>query len=359
MKDIKIVAINLGSTSTKVAYYFNDTCEWKENIVHPAEELKGFATIWDQYDYRMEVITRFLKERGLQIEELDAVVSRGGHTRPIVGGVYRINEVMLADSASEKYGNHATDLGLRLAYGLSKQGPQAFTVDPPTTDEFEPLARYSGLPELPRRSSFHILNHRAVGKQYAADAGRNYADLNLVVAHMGGGITVAAHKLGKLVDANNGIDGDGPFSTNRCCSVPVGALVKMCFSGEYTHEQIRKKLNDNGGMMAYLGENDVKTVSERAAAGDETCAEVLDAMCYQTSKEIAACAAVLCGKVDAILLTGGIAYNQRIVSYIREHVEFIAPVMAYPGEYEMQSLGLNALAALRGEEEIKEMQEER
>ena len=328
MKDYQIAAINLGSTSTKIAYYFNDTCKWKENMVHPAEELRSFATIWDQYDYRMKAITDCLNQHGICIADLDAVVSRGGHTRPIVGGVYKINEAMLADSSSEKYGNHATDLGIRLAYGFSAQGPQAFTVDPPTTDEFEPLARYSGLPELPRRSSFHILNHRAVGKQYAKDVDRNYSEMNLVVAHLGGGITVAAHKKGKLVDANNGIDGDGPFSTNRCCSVPIGALVKMCFSGEYTYEQIRRKLNGNGGMMAYLGENDVKTVSQRAAAGDQQSAEVLDAMCYQTSKEIAACAAVLCGKVDAILLTGGIAHDKDIVNYIRNHVEFIAPVIA-------------------------------
>lgn len=355
MKDYKIVAINLGSTSTKIAYYLNDTCVWKENIVHPAEDLKGFQTIWDQYDYRMEAISRFLEERGIKIKDLDAVVSRGGHTRPIVGGVYRINETMLSESASEKYGNHATDLGIKLAYGLSKEGPVAFTVDPPTTDEFEPLARYSGLPELPRRSSFHILNHRAVGKQYAKDIGKRYEDLNLVVAHMGGGITVAAHKKGKLVDANNGIDGDGPFSTNRCCSVPVGALVNLCFSDQYTHQEIKKMMNGNGGMMAYLGENDVKTVSDRAANGDKKCAEVLDAMCYQTAKEIAACAAVLCGNVDAVLLTGGIANDKNIVAFIQKHVEFIAPVIAYPGEYEMQSLGLNALAALKGEEEIKEM----
>lgn len=355
MKDYKIVAINLGSTSTKVAYYCNENCEWKENIVHSAADLKVYKSIWDQYSYRMGAITDFLNKKGISVGELDAVVSRGGHTRPIVGGVYRINDVMLEDSASEKYGNHATDLGLRIAAGFSKQGPQAFTVDPPTTDEFEPLARYSGLPELPRRSSFHILNHRAVGKQYAKDSGKNYADINLVVAHMGGGITVAAHKKGKLVDANNGIDGDGPFSTNRCCSVPVGALVEMCFSGEYSHAEIKRKLNGNGGMMAYLGENDVKTVSDRAEAGDGICKEVIDAMCYQTSKEIGACAAVLCGDVDAVLLTGGIAYNKNIVSYIRQHTEFIAPVIAYPGEYEMQSLGLNVLSALKGEEEIKEM----
>jgi len=355
MKDYKIVVINLGSTSTKIAYYVNDICQWKENIVHPANDLKDFQTIWDQQDYRKTAIVDFLTDKGIKISELDAVVSRGGHTHPIVGGLYRINQTMLDESGSEKYGNHVSDLGLKLAYGFTAQGPQAFTVDPPTTDEFEPLARYSGLPELPRHSRFHILNHRAVGKQYAKDIGKNYQDLNLVVAHMGGGISVAVHKKGKLVDGNNALDGDGPFSTNRCCSVPVGALVDMCYTGEYTQAQMRKKLNGNGGMMAYLGENDVRSVSERAAAGDEKCQEVLAAMYYQTAKEIAACASVLCGNVDAILLTGGIVNGADVVAALRERVEFIAPVVVYPGELEMQSLGLTTYAGLIGEEEIKEM----
>lgn len=355
MKEYKIVAINLGSTSTKIAYYINDICQWKENIVHPADDIKGFQTIWDQHDYRKGAIVAFLGDKGIKISELDAVVSRGGHTHPIVGGLYRINKTMLEESGSEKYGNHVSDLGLRLAYGFTEEGPQAFTVDPPTTDEFEPLARYSGLPELPRQSRFHILNHRAVGRQYAKDIGKDYKELNLVVAHMGGGISVAAHKKGKLVDGNNALDGDGPFSTNRCCSVPVGALVDMCFSGEYTRAQVRKKLNGNGGMMAYLGENDVKAVSDRAAAGDEKCAEVLAAMLYQTSKEIAACASVLFGKVDAILLTGGIVNGPEVVAAIRERVEFIAPVVVYAGELEMQSLALTTYGGLTGNEEIKEM----
>lgn len=353
MKDFKIVAINLGSTSTKIAYYVNDICQWKENIIHPAEDIRNFQTIWDQHDYRKGAITNFLLDRGLKISDLDAVVSRGGHTKPLVGGLYRISNTMLEESGSEKYGNHVSDLGLRLAYGFAKEGPQAFTVDPPTTDEFEPLARYSGLPELPRHSRFHILNHRAVGRQYAKELGKDYKELNLVVAHMGGGISVAAHKKGKLVDGNNALDGDGPFSTNRCCSVPVGALVDLCFSGKYTCEQVQKKLNGNGGMMAYLGENDVKSVSDRAAAGDKKCAEVLAAMLYQTSKEIAACASVLFGKVDAILLTGGIVHGAAVVAAIRERVEFIAPVVVYPGELEMQSLALTTYEGLIGKEEIK------
>lgn len=355
MKDYNILAINLGSTSTKVAYYINEDCQWKENIIHAVDELKMYETIWNQYDYRKQAITDFLMQKEIAVSEFDAVVTRGGHTRPIMGGLYQINETMLSESASEKYGTHATDLGLKLAYGFSQEGPRAFTVDPPTTDEFEPLSRYSGLPELPRKSSFHILNHREVGKQYAKDTGKKYEDLNLIVAHMGGGISVAAHKRGKLVDANNALEGDGPFSTNRCCSVPVGALVDLCFSGEYTRQEMHRKINGNGGMVAYLGENDVKKVSEEAAAGNKKYAEVLEAMCYQTAKEIASCAAVHCGEVDAILLTGGIVYGKDIVRVIKKRVEFIAPVHEYPGEYEMQALALNTLAGLRGEQEIKQM----
>lgn len=355
MKLYKIAAINLGSTSTKIAYYENENCVFKDNIIHPADALKGFETIWEQYGFRKQAIEDYLKEKGIPISGLDAVVTRGGHTQSIVGGVYRITDKMLEQSASERYGNHATDLGLKLAHGFSARGPQAFTVDPPTTDEFEPLARYSGLPQIRRRSSFHVLNHRAAGKQYAADAGRNYNDLNLVVIHMGGGISIAAHKKGKLVDANNAIDGDGPFSTNRCCSVPIGDLIKMCYSGKYTYPEIRRLINGNAGLMAYVGENDVKTVEQRAAAGDKECDEVLDAMCYQIAKEAGGAATVLKGEVDAIVFTGGIAHSRRIVESVSERVSFIAPVAVYPGEYEMQSLGLNTLAALRGEEEIKEL----
>lgn len=254
MRIYKIAVINLGSTSTKIAYYENENCLFKDNIVHTARALEGFSTIWEQFEFRKQAIEAYLKEKGILISGLDAVVTRGGHTEPIVGGVYRITRKMLEQSASEKYGNHATDLGLKLAYEFSAQGPQAFTVDPPTTDEFEALARYSGLPQIKRRSSFHVLNHRAAGRQYAKDSGKDYRDLNLVVIHMGGGISIAAHKKGRLVDANNAIDGDGPFSTNRCCSVPIGDLIKMCYSGTYTYPEIRRLINGNAGLMAYVGE---------------------------------------------------------------------------------------------------------
>ena len=242
MKVYKIVAINLGSTSTKIAYYENDRCVLKENLSHQSSDLKGFATVWEQYDYRMDAICGFLDAHGIRVEKLDAFVTRGGHTKPLSGGVYRVNELMLEQSRSERYGNHPTDLGLQIAWGFARYGPVPLTVDPPTTDEFEPLARYSGLAEMPRRSSFQVLNHRAVGKQFAKDQGKDYRALNLIVAHMGGGITVAAHKKGRLVDANNGIAGDGPFSTNRTGTLPVGALVDACYSGAFTYQQMMRKM---------------------------------------------------------------------------------------------------------------------
>ncbi|MEA4927663.1 MAG: butyrate kinase [Candidatus Limiplasma sp.] len=356
MKTYRIAAINLGSTSTKFAYYENETCVVKENLIHKAEEIKTFATIWDQYEYRLRAVEDCLQRHGIAVAELDAVVTRGGHSQPLEGGVYRINPLMLEQSASMRYGNHACDLGLKIAVGLSAQGPIALTVDPPTTDEFEPLARYSGLPELPRRSSFHALNHKAVARQYAREHGTTYAALNLIVVHMGGGISVAAHQHGRAVDANNGLTGDGPFSTNRTGTLPVGALVDLCFSGTVTHAEMRRKLNGLGGMMAYLGENDTLAVEQRADAGDAKCSEVLDAMCYQVGKEIGACAAVLHGAVDAILMTGGMANSKRLTETIAAMVRFIAPVHVYPGEFEMQSLALSALEMFRGNEPLRELQ---
>lgn len=355
MKQYKIVAINLGSTSTKFAYYVDEECLVKENIQHPASDLKDFDTLWDQEAYRRKAIEDCMTRHGIRVEELDAVVTRGGHTRPLVGGVYKINEEMLRESASMQYGTHATDVGLRIVDELSKRGPMALTVDPPTTDEFEPLSRYSGLPEMPRRSSFHALNQRACGKQYAADKGVDYKSLNLIVVHMGGGITVGVHRKGRMIDANNGLMGDGPFSTNRTGTLPVGALVEACYSSEHTKQQMLKKINGMGGMMAYLGENDTLTVENQAAAGDAKASEVLDAMCYQVGKEIGGCAAVLEGKVDAILMTGGMANSKRLTGAIEKMVSFIAPVVVYPGEYEMQSLALTSLAMLRGQEELKEL----
>ncbi len=355
MKIYHIAAINLGSTSTKIACYENERCVANENIPHPAEDIARYKTIWDQYEFRKSAIEKYFFDKDIDVASLDAFVTRGGHTKPLTSGVYRITEEMLRQSAGGEYGVHATDLGLKIVYSLAGENTLPLTVDPPSTDEFEPLARYSGMAEIERQSRFHALNQKAVARKYAQDIGRDYEELNLIVVHMGGGCSVAAHRRGKMVDANNALDGDGPFSTNRTGGLPVGALVDLCFSGRYTREDVHKKLNGNGGMMSYLGESDALAVERRAAGGEERAEEVLQAMCYQTAKEIGARATVLCGDVDAIIFTGGMANSKYLVESISRRVRFIAPVAAYPGEFEMESLCLNAHRALTGKEEIREI----
>jgi len=344
----KIAVINLGSTSTKIAYYENAECVENTTVDHPVDMIRSFPTIWDQYDFRLGVVTETLAAFGVKPEDLDAIVSRGGHTAPIQGGTYLVNKAMLAQSASEQYGNHATDLGIKIAYALSRRGPFPLTVDPSTTDEFSTLAHYSGLPEITRPSRFHVLNHRAVARQYAKDIAKQYEALNLIGVHMGGGITVAAHSDGRLVDATAGILGDGPFSSNRAGALPLGDVVDLCFAEGATPASVRKRLNGDAGLIAYLGQSDVRTIEGRIDEGDAGAAEVLEAMCYQTAKNVGAMAAVLKGKVDAIYLTGGMAHSKRLTGWIRERVEFIAPVILYPGEFEMQALARGAYDALSG-----------
>jgi len=352
----KIFAINLGSTSTKIVYYEDAVCKCDENFQHKAEDIKKFVTVWDQIEYRKNDILKFMKDHNIDFMDIDAFTSRGGHTVPVVSGVYEITEMMLEQSRSEKYGNHITDVGIKLAWMFAKENGKALalTVDPPVTDEFEVLARYSGLPEMPRVSSFHALNHKAVARKYSGDIKQKYEDLDLVVCHMGGGITCAAHKHGRMIDGTNGLEGDGPFSTNRSGALPVGALINACYSGEYTCKEMHRKVNGLGGMMAYVNESDTKTVVERGNAGDCKSKEVIEAMMYQTAKEIAAMAAVLKGKVDAIIITGGMANSNYLIDLLRERVGFIAEVVSYPGEFEMESLALNSYKALEGEVEIRD-----
>jgi butyrate kinase len=349
----KILAINLGSTSTKVAYYEDDVCIKKENIEHPAVETKQFSSFWEQDEYRTVLIEKFMKENNIDEDSLDVIVSRGGHTKPLVGGVYRVNEEMLAQQASGKWGQHPCDLGSKIAYRMChKRKAIPLIVDPPITDEFDPVARVSGHPFFERRSSFHALSHKATAKRYARENGLNYENLNLVVAHLGGGISVAPHKKGRMIDGDNGLEGDGAFSTNRTGYLPVGDLIRLCFSGKYTYDKVHKMINGNGGLMAYLGTADVKEVEEKAKT-DENAALYLDAMIYQVCKQIGAMATVLCGKVDAILVTGGIAYSQTIVQKIKDRCGYIAPIVVYPGENEMESLIRGALEGLRGETPIR------
>jgi butyrate kinase len=355
LKTIKIVAINLGTTSTKIAYSENGQIKVRETLSHPAEELVKMRRFWDQEGLRKAAIEGFLAANTIRVEELDAFVAWGGHTEPVTGGVYRITPKLLEQSSSEKYGYHVADLAPRLAHAFAQRGPQAFVVDPPTIDEFNPLARYSGIPEIARQSRCQALNQKGNAKKYAREIGKKYEELRLIVVVMGGGISVVVHEYGRMVDANNGLDGDGPFSTNRSGGLPVGAVIDLCYSGRYTHTEMRKKINGSGGLLAYLGEFDVRKVEERIRQGDATAAEVLNAMIYQTAKEVGGAAAVLSGRVDAIVLAGGMANSTYIVDRLRERIGFIAPVVVYPGELEMESLCLSVYQALIGEEKIKEL----
>lgn len=345
----KVLVINLGSTSSKIAYYEDKECKLKETIEHPAEELAQFGKILEQYDYREAAVKAFMAQHGIDGKNLDAIASRGGHTHPIEGGTYIVNDAMVAEIKTGNFGRHACDLGVFIAKHLSEKfGIVPTVTDPPVTDEFQKLARYSGLPELPRKSSFHALNQRAAAEKYAEDAGKAYEDMNLIVVHMGGGISVAAHKHGKMVDANNALDGDGPFSTNRTGTLPVGALVKLCFSGKYTEAEVKKMLNGKGGTMAYISENDLRAIQKEAFAGNEAYKDCMDAMLYQTCKEIGSEASVLEGQVDAIVLTGGMVYADYVVDFIKLHCGYIAPINVYPGEYEMEALAKGAISVLDG-----------
>ena len=352
----KILVINLGSTSTKIAYYEETVCKYKATLEHDAGALNMFSEILDQKEYRKEQILNELMKIGVSPKELDAIVTRGGHTHPISGGIYRINNRMTEEVRSGDYGRHATDIGVILASELAEEYKiLPLTVDPPVTDEFEVLARYTGHPLFSRRSSFHALNHRAAARQYAADHNLSYTDLNLIVCHMGGGTTISAHKKGQMIDANNGIDGDGPFSSNRTGTLPVGALVKMCFSGDYTYAEVRKMINGQGGLAAYLGITDLRLIEKEIENGNAEYKECLDAMLYQTCKDIGGLATVLQGNVDAIVLTGGMIHSEYVRKYIRKSCGFIAQIAEYPGEFEMQSLADGAIRALNDPAVIKEI----
>ncbi|WP_313370321.1 butyrate kinase [Sedimentibacter sp.] len=350
----KILVLNLGSTSTKIAYYEDEACIVKTNIEHPAEEIKQFNHFMEQNKYRENYIKKFMSENNVDINELDVIVSRGGHTKPLEGGVYRVCEEMLEQQASGLYGQHPCDLGSKIAYEMCETIKAVpLIVDPPVTDEFEPLARLSGHPIIERRSSFHALSHKATSKRYARANGLKYDELNLIVVHLGGGVSVAPHRKGRMIDGDNGLEGDGAYSTNRTGALPVGDLVKLCFSGKYTYKEVKKMINGNGGLMAYLGESDVKTI-ESNAKHDEKAALYLDGMVYQVCKNIGSCATVLCGKIDAILVTGGIAHSKSIVQKIKDRCEFIAPIVVYPGENEMESLARGAFEGLRGDEPVRD-----
>ena len=351
----KLLMINPGSTSTKIGVYEDEKEVLVVTLRHSSEEIGKFQGIYEQFNFRKEVILNALKENNFDISTLDAIVGRGGLLKSIEGGTYTVNEAMLNDLKIGVQGQHASNLGGIIANEIGKSlDIPAFIVDPVVVDEMMDVARISGIPEIERKSIFHALNQKAVAKRYAKEIGKKYEELNLIVAHMGGGISVGAHKAGKVIDVNNALDGEGPFSPERSGGLPVGDLAKMCFSRKYTIDDIKKKINGKGGLVAYLNTNDAKEVGDKAQAGDEKYKLIFEAMGYQVAKEIGKCAAVLKGKVDAIILTGGIAYGESTVNFIKERVEFIASVVVYPGEDELLALAEGGLRVLNHQEVAKE-----
>ena len=355
MEIFRILVINPGSTSTKIAVYDNEKSIFLKNIKHSNEDLEPFKTISDQYEFRKEVILNELIQADIDIERIDGIVGRGGLVKPIESGVYEVNEALKCDLRKGVLGEHASNLGGLIADDIANSLPssKAYIADPVVVDELEDVARITGSPDMPRRSIFHALNQKAVGRLFARTRGFVYEELNLIVAHMGGGVSIGAHNKGKVIDVNNAIDGYGPFSPERAGTLPTGALIKACFSGEYTYEDMKKIVNGKGGLVAHLGTNQAFEVEKRVKAGDKHAELVLSAMCYQIAKAIGGCATVLKGKVNGIILTGGIAHDKFVVDYIREMVDFIAPVAVYPGEDEMNALMQNGLMALRNQVKCK------
>ncbi|HIW64732.1 MAG TPA: butyrate kinase [Candidatus Alistipes intestinipullorum] len=345
----KILAINPGSTSTKVALYDEERPLLELTLRHSTEELAQFPNVIDQLDWRRGLILSALREKEFKLRDLSAVIGRGGLIRPIPAGVYEVNSRMRYDLRNARM-KHACNLGGLLAAQIAHMaGVKAYIADPPVVDEMEDVARITGMPMCQRKSIFHALNQKATARLHCKRAGFDYEEVNLIVAHMGGGISVAAHRRGKIIDVNNALDGDGPFAPDRAGSIPSSELIKACFSGKYSKEELLKFVSSKGGLVAYLGTNSVIQVMERIAQGDQRARKVLDAMCYNISKQIGAMAATLCGDVQGILLTGGIAYNEPVVEYIRQRCGFIAPVTVYPGENELEALVQNALVVLRGQ----------
>jgi len=350
----KILSINPGGGSTKVALYEDAQALIVEVIRHSQQDLSHLKKTIDQLNYRRDLVLKFLERNHIKIEELSAVVGRGGPFKALPSGTYYVNQRMLEDV---KLGNvqadHVSNLGCLIASELAKGTVPAFIVDPVSVDEFPPIARISGLPELPRKSLSHALNIKMVARKAAFEMGRKYEELNLIIVHLGTGISVTSHLKGQMIDVNNANDG-GPFSPQRVGSLPVTGLAKLCLSGKYTYPDMYDKLTKKGGLLAHLGTDDVEEIEKRIDRGDEKAKLVYQAMVYQIAKEIGAMSTTLYGKVDAIVLTGGIAHSERLVNLIKERVKFLSPVLIFPGEDEMEALTLGALRVLSGEEKAKE-----
>ncbi|MCX6283150.1 MAG: butyrate kinase [Bacteroidetes bacterium] len=350
MDNVRVIAINPGSTSTKIAVFQNDKAVFLKTIKHTSEELAPFPKIADQFQYRKNIILQQMADAGVDLEQVKVVVGRGGVLKPIPSGVYEVNETMIHDLIYSET-EHASNLGGLIAHDLIKNipGAKAYIADPVVVDELEPLARIAGHPLFKRVSIFHALNQKAIAREYARAIQKRYEDVNLIVAHLGGGVTVGAHKKGKVIDVNQGVDGEGPFSPERSGTLPVNQLIKICFGGEYDIKQIKKMVTGEGGLVAYLGTNNAAEVEQRVKAGDEQAKLIYQAMAYQIAKTIGEMYTVLKCECDAILITGGVAYDKMFVSWIQERVYKLAPVQIYPGEDEMRALAQNGIMVLKGE----------
>jgi len=352
----KILAINPGSTSTKFAVYFNTKCVLNKTIRHSMDELLRYKNIIDQFDFRKALIIDAIVEEGIEVDSIKYVIGRGGLTYPMESGVYRINHQMIKHAREGVFGQHASNLGPLMADYIALQIPnaQSFIADPVVTDELEDVARIAGHPKFERRSIFHALNQKATARLHAKKMKTDYEELRLIVAHLGGGISVGAHKDGRVIDVNNAFDGEGAFSPERSGTLPVGQLIEICFSGHYSKERVQRMIVGEGGYVAYLGTNDARKVERMVREGNNQAGLIQEALFYQVSKMIGEMAVVLGGKVDAILLTGGMAFDIQLLEYMKLKTGFIAPLYAFPGEDELEALAMNALQVAKGEIEVKE-----
>jgi butyrate kinase len=356
MAENLILVINPGSTSTKFALFEEDTLLFDRTLAHTVEEISGYLNVTDQFEFRKNLIMKELDDRSIDLSRITVIVGRGGLVKPIESGIYEVNDRMIRDLKAGLLGQHASNLGGIIAHDIAVSLPnaKAYIVDPVVVDELQPVARISGHPAIERISIFHALNQKAIARIYAASSGARYEDLSLIIAHMGGGISVGAHRKGRVIDVNNALHGDGPLSPERSGGLPAGQLADLCFSGKYTHAEVKSMITGKGGMVAYLGTNNFKDVCMMAEEGNRKAILIRDAAAYQIGKEIGAIAAVLAGQVDAIILTGGLAFNEGFVDSIKAMVRFIAKVVVYPGEDEIKSLAFNGLLAMQGKIEIKQ-----
>ena len=352
--DYLILAINPGSTSTKVALYRNEEQLFKESFDHPQDVIEKFSCLVEQIPMRLSLVLDSLEKHGFTPQNLSCVMGRGGLFPPVETGAYRVNQKMLDMILNEKIPSHASNLGAVLASEVAKLGgAAAYIYDAVSASEFPPVAKITGMKEVERRSFYHVLNSRAVAMKYAQSQGKRYEDMNLIVAHLGGGVTMGAHQKGKIVESLS--DDNGPFAPERAGSVPLLDVIEMCYSGIYTHNEMIKKVRGMGGLRDLLGTSDGREIAKRVASGDKYATLVMEAQAYQIAKGIALVSPPLMGSIDAIILTGGLAYDRFVVENVEKYVSHMAKVAIYPGEYELEALALGGLRLLRKEEDSKEM----